>query len=252
MSKKEPSRLGKSARLVAVGILPILIMALGLLGLNLWGFFENSPAPVVLPPLSSKISPEVMATRRAEEEAWFHSYGWLDKDAGLVRIPIDRAMSLIAERGLPVGEPTATPTPTATATPTSTATPSPTRPSEAPSLGTEVPTLEPTPTPLPTDTPAPTVNLAQVSFTQDVLPIFAQHCTECHGVERTEEGLILLSYAELMAGSFNGSVIEPGDMANSYLIEQITSGRMPKRRDPLTDIEIQIISAWVEQGAPDN
>lgn len=30
------------------------------------------------------------------------TYGWIDKDAGTVRIPIDRAMDLIAERGLPV------------------------------------------------------------------------------------------------------------------------------------------------------
>ena len=30
------------------------------------------------------------------------TYDWVDKDAGTVRIPIDRAMDLIAERGLPV------------------------------------------------------------------------------------------------------------------------------------------------------
>jgi len=30
------------------------------------------------------------------------TYGWVDKDAGVVRIPIDRAMDLIAQRGLPV------------------------------------------------------------------------------------------------------------------------------------------------------
>lgn len=30
------------------------------------------------------------------------TYDWIDKDGGTVRIPIDRAMDLIAERGLPV------------------------------------------------------------------------------------------------------------------------------------------------------
>jgi hypothetical protein len=30
------------------------------------------------------------------------TYDWIDKDSGTVRIPIDRAMDLIAERGLPV------------------------------------------------------------------------------------------------------------------------------------------------------
>ena len=30
------------------------------------------------------------------------TYGWVDKDRGIVRIPIDRAMELIVQRGLPV------------------------------------------------------------------------------------------------------------------------------------------------------
>lgn len=38
---------------------------------------------------------------RAAEEADLNSYGWVDRDAGKVRIPIDRAMKLIVERGLP-------------------------------------------------------------------------------------------------------------------------------------------------------
>lgn len=39
---------------------------------------------------------------RRKEEATLRTYGWVDKSAGTVRIPIDRAMQLIAERGLPV------------------------------------------------------------------------------------------------------------------------------------------------------
>ena len=31
-----------------------------------------------------------------------NSYGWVDDEGGAVRIPIDRAMDLLAERGLPV------------------------------------------------------------------------------------------------------------------------------------------------------
>jgi hypothetical protein len=38
--------------------------------------------------------------RVAEEDA-LYSYGWVDEKAGVVRIPIDRAMELIAQRGLP-------------------------------------------------------------------------------------------------------------------------------------------------------
>ncbi|HUO25888.1 MAG TPA: hypothetical protein VMU61_09480 [Candidatus Aquilonibacter sp.] len=39
---------------------------------------------------------------RLKEEQTLNSYGWVDKDKGIVRIPIERAMDLIAQRGLPV------------------------------------------------------------------------------------------------------------------------------------------------------
>jgi DNA-binding GntR family transcriptional regulator len=37
----------------------------------------------------------------AAETAILHSYGWVDRDAGIVRIPIERAIEILAERGLP-------------------------------------------------------------------------------------------------------------------------------------------------------
>ena len=42
-----------------------------------------------------------LAELRAAEEADLNSYGWIDRNKGTVRIPIDRAMQLILERGLP-------------------------------------------------------------------------------------------------------------------------------------------------------
>jgi hypothetical protein len=36
-----------------------------------------------------------------QEEQTLNSYDWVDQKAGVVRIPIDRAMQLIAQRGLP-------------------------------------------------------------------------------------------------------------------------------------------------------
>jgi hypothetical protein len=35
------------------------------------------------------------------EEQTLNSYGWVDEKAGVVRIPIERAMQLLAQRGLP-------------------------------------------------------------------------------------------------------------------------------------------------------
>ena len=36
---------------------------------------------------------------RAEENAVLHGYAWVDRSAGRVRIPIERAMELVAARG---------------------------------------------------------------------------------------------------------------------------------------------------------
>ncbi|MGQ9898377.1 MAG: hypothetical protein ACUVR8_12590 [Acidobacteriota bacterium] len=52
------------------------------------------------PPLQE--SPEAdMRIWRAKEEAHLKSYGWVAKEKGIVHIPIDQAMKLTLERGLP-------------------------------------------------------------------------------------------------------------------------------------------------------
>lgn len=38
---------------------------------------------------------------RMQEEKILNSYGWVDQQTGVVRIPIDRAMQLLVQRGLP-------------------------------------------------------------------------------------------------------------------------------------------------------
>ncbi len=39
---------------------------------------------------------------RAQEDERLNTYGWVDRQAGVVHLPIDRAMQMIAERGVPV------------------------------------------------------------------------------------------------------------------------------------------------------
>jgi hypothetical protein len=46
---------------------------------------------------------------RKDEERTLATYDYIDKNAGTVRIPIDHAMDLIAQRGLPVRAQSATP-----------------------------------------------------------------------------------------------------------------------------------------------
>ncbi len=43
--------------------------------------------------------------QRLEEERILNTYGWIDQDAGVAHIPIDRAIQLIAQRGLPLAPP---------------------------------------------------------------------------------------------------------------------------------------------------
>lgn len=59
--------------------------------------------PVALPPpprLQTNPTADLQQLREVEN-AKLNSYGWIDKSAGVVRIPIDRAMDLLAQRGLP-------------------------------------------------------------------------------------------------------------------------------------------------------
>ncbi|HZR06338.1 MAG TPA: hypothetical protein VFA61_10990 [Candidatus Udaeobacter sp.] len=45
--------------------------------------------------------PADLAAFRAAEETDLNSYGWVNRNSGIARIPIDRAMQLLLERGLP-------------------------------------------------------------------------------------------------------------------------------------------------------
>jgi len=48
---------------------------------------------------------EILAKLRAESEAETTGYGWVDRDAGLVRIPLEEAMALAVARLSAQGEP---------------------------------------------------------------------------------------------------------------------------------------------------
>jgi len=59
--------------------------------------------PDELPPnprLQEHPAVELQILRRHEDEI-LNSYGWVDQKAGVVRIPIDKAMDLLVQKGLP-------------------------------------------------------------------------------------------------------------------------------------------------------
>jgi hypothetical protein len=102
---------------------PIVGFCLGLLllmALSLWvtrimfDYFATREAKSVSVPSLLKERPQfppeprlqVMPVQdlkqiRDAEQNLLHSYGWVNQQSGIVRIPIERAMQLIAERGLP-------------------------------------------------------------------------------------------------------------------------------------------------------
>jgi hypothetical protein len=53
-------------------------------------------------------APADLQELRARETAALESYGWVDRQKGIVHIPVERAMELLVERGLPTTEPTMT------------------------------------------------------------------------------------------------------------------------------------------------
>ena len=69
---------------------------------------ETPVSPVNLPagqlppePRLLTDEPSNLATYRQEQDDRLLTYGWVDKQSGVVRIPIERAKELILQRGLP-------------------------------------------------------------------------------------------------------------------------------------------------------
>jgi len=47
-------------------------------------------------------APNDLKQYKAAQEEILNSYGWVDEQAGIVRIPIDRAMNILLQKGFPV------------------------------------------------------------------------------------------------------------------------------------------------------
>lgn len=53
------------------------------------------------PRLQANAAADLVKIQAGEDEI-LSSYGWVDRNAGVVRMPIDRAMQMVAQRGVPV------------------------------------------------------------------------------------------------------------------------------------------------------
>ena len=70
--------------------------------------FDTSSSPLAKEAAMAASGPQLqpnphvdLEKLRLDENAYLTSYGWVDQREGLVHIPIERAIELMAERGLP-------------------------------------------------------------------------------------------------------------------------------------------------------
>jgi WD40 repeat protein len=97
----------------------------------------------------------------------------------------------------------------------------------------------------PPSTPAPP------DFGRDVVPIFETNCLRCHNTAKTEAGLVLETYEDIMRGGDDGTPIVPGHADDSPMIRQL-EGRAKPKMPPKSDLrpeDIAVLRAWIAAGA---
>lgn len=109
----------------------------------------------------------------------------------------------------------------------------------------------------------------KVSFAADIQPIFRRHCIECHdetGEGVAASGFSVRDYDSVMKGTNFGPVVVPGSSIASTLYLVIAGKTAPEihmpphhpealaqgRGSDLSQGEIDIIAAWIDQGAQNN
>ncbi len=97
-----------------------------------------------------------------------------------------------------------------------------------------------------------------VDFAREVEPLFKKVCYECHNEDKQKGDLRMDTREDLLKGGASGAGVVPGDPQKSLIIARVLGEgeeggkpkpRMPKKHDPLTDAQIELLERWVAQGA---
>ena len=92
-----------------------------------------------------------------------------------------------------------------------------------------------------------------VDYAVQIKPILTRHCVSCHGSVKARAGLRLDTAASALKGGKSGPVLLPGKGEESPLILSVRgvgpTERMPLNRPPLSQDEISLLQAWVDEGA---
>ncbi|HEX2473470.1 MAG TPA: PSD1 and planctomycete cytochrome C domain-containing protein [Lacipirellulaceae bacterium] len=89
-------------------------------------------------------------------------------------------------------------------------------------------------------------------FERSVRPLLAEHCWECHAGDSPEAGLRLDSWGAMVGGGDSGPAVMPGKTGESLLITAIHYDGKPQMPPDgkLRPEEIDILTKWIERGAP--
>jgi len=91
-----------------------------------------------------------------------------------------------------------------------------------------------------------------LTYEEHLRPLFAEVCFRCHAADKAKGGLVLESYEALMRGGESGPEIAPGDPDGSRLWRLVShqeEPHMPSKSPKLSDEQLTLIRAWIEQGA---
>ncbi len=90
-------------------------------------------------------------------------------------------------------------------------------------------------------------------FENEIRPILANRCYECHGEKKQKSGLRLDSAARFAKGGESGALVVAGDLDKSLIIQAVRRTdpdlKMPPD-DPLPPVEVAALEKWVAMGAP--
>ena len=94
----------------------------------------------------------------------------------------------------------------------------------------------------------------KIDFSKQIRPIIADSCYKCHNEKKQKGKLRLDTLDNFQKGGKDGKVIEPGHPEKSDLFRRITLKKddddvMPPEGDPVTKEKIELIRAWIAQGA---
>jgi hypothetical protein len=111
---QDPDRIDRR-KILAVTAAGIVIMTAALVVawvlLGMWGQPPRRATPAVAPRTIGTLEQSLVATTRraaelrSQQEASLHRWEWVDRDAGIARIPIEAAMDVMSERPLPPDRP---------------------------------------------------------------------------------------------------------------------------------------------------